>query len=186
MTNGTLCPPVFYIRFPEVEVTAARRWPADSHGEVTQRRTPPSVYNPSLPVGTVKASNGLRELSKASESAFTRLGYNFGKGGREGIVEYEVASPHPFSVRMEDLSTSYGNDRLLGMFSKPQGGTSVQIIVPDDDAEGLRAASHFVQEMVGGLKSKPWKGLGFVSSGTAKILWERWLNSDLKSLRRGP
>jgi len=29
--------------------------------------------------------------------------------------------------------------------------------------------------MVGGLKKMPWKGLGIVSSRTAKVLWDRWL-----------
>lgn len=132
----------------------------------------------------MKASNGLKELARASEAAFVKLGYDYGKGGRDGFLEYEVRRPTPFSVRMEDLSSSFGSDRLLGFLSKPQVGTSVQIFVPEDGTEGLKAASVYVQELVGGLKRKPWKGLGLVSGGIAKSLWERWLNSDLDSLRR--
>ncbi len=126
---------------------------------------------------TVKASNTLRELTKASEAALGKLGYQYGRGGREGVVEFVITRPFSFGVVLEELVNPYSHDRLLGFLaaSSTQIRTYVHISVPEDDPQGIGAASDFVKEMVTGLKRKPWKGLGMVSGRTAKILWDRWL-----------
>lgn len=126
----------------------------------------------------MKASNSIKELSKASEAALTRLGFEYGKGGRQGLVEYVISKPFPFSVILEDISTlTYSRtSMILGSFLAPNPTrSSVLINVPDDDPHGYGAASAYAKEMVVGLKKMPWKGLGVVGSRTAKVLWDRWL-----------
>lgn len=126
----------------------------------------------------MKASNSVKELSKASEAALGRLGYEYGKGGHQGLVEYVISKPFPFSVILEDISAmSFSRTTmLLGSFLAPNPTrTSVLINVPDDDPKGYGAASAYAKEMIAGLKKMPWKGLGVVSSRTAKVLWDRWL-----------
>ena len=129
----------------------------------------------------MKASNSIKELSKASEAALGRLGYEYGKGGRQGLVEYVVTKPFAFSVILEDISgLSYSRASIfLGGFLAPNPTrSSVLINVQGDDPKGYGAASAYAKEMVGGLKKMPWKGLGIVSSRTAKVLWDRWLEPD--------
>jgi len=129
----------------------------------------------------LKASNSIKELSKASEAALGRLGYEYGKGGRQGLVEYVVTKPFAFSVILEDISAlSYSRASIfLGGFLAPNPTrSSVLINVQGDDPKGYGAASAYAKEMVGGLKKMPWKGLGIVSSRTAKVLWDRWLEPD--------
>ena len=145
-----------------------------------------------LPAGTeftgVKASNSLKELSKASEAALGRLGYEYGKGGRQGLVEYVITKPFAFSVILEDISgLSFSRTSLfLGGFLAPNPTrSSVLINIPGDDPMGYGAASAYAKEMVGGLKKMPWKGLGIVSSRTAKVLWDRWLEPG-QERRMGP
>ena len=132
-----------------------------------------------LPADTrMKASNSIKELSKASETALGRLGFEYGKGGRQGVVEFVVTKPFAFSVILEDISSlSFSRTTLfLGGFLAPNPTrSSVLINVQDDDPKGYGAASAYAKEMVGGLKRKPWKGLGIVSSRTSKALWDRWL-----------
>jgi hypothetical protein len=126
----------------------------------------------------LKASNSIKELSKASEDALGRLGYEYGKGGRQGLVEYVITKPFSFSVILEDISgLSFSRtSMLLGGFLAPNPTrSSVLINVPGDDPKGYGAASAYAKEMVVGLKKMPWKGLGIVSSRTSKVLWDRWL-----------
>jgi len=117
-------------------------------------------------------------LSKASEAALGRLGFEYGKGGRQGVVEYSVTKPFAFSIILEDISaiTFSRATMFLGGFLAPNPTrSSVLINVADDDPKGYGAACAYAKEMVGGLKKMPWKGLGIVSSRTSKILWDRWL-----------
>jgi len=126
----------------------------------------------------LKASNSIKELSKASEAALGRLGYEYGKGGRQGLVEYVVTKPFAFSVILEDISSlSFSRASIfLGGFLAPNPSrSSVLINVSGDDPNGYSAASAYAKEMVAGLKKMPWKGLGIVSSRTSKVLWDRWL-----------
>lgn len=129
----------------------------------------------------MKASNSIKELSKASEAALGRLGFEYGKGGRQGVVEFVVTKPFAFSVILEDISASSFSrtSMFLGSFLAPNPTrSSVLINVTDDDPNGYGAASAYTKEMVGGLKKMPWKGLGIVSSRTAKVLWDRWLDPN--------
>ena len=94
------------------------------------------------------------------------------------MVEFVVTKPFEFSVILEDISSlSFSRaSLLLGGFLAPNPTrSSVVINVPGDDPKGFGAASAYAKEMVGGLKREPWKGLGIVSSRTAKVLWDRWL-----------
>ena len=132
------------------------------------------------PVGCIglKACNSVKELSKASEAALGRLGFEYGKGGRQGVVEFVITKPFAFSVILEDISAvSFSRTSMfLGTFLAPNPTrSSVLINVNDDDPKGYGAACAYTKEMVGGLKKMPWKGLGIVSSRTSKILWDRWL-----------
>ena len=97
------------------------------------------------------------------------------------MVEYVVTKPFAFSVILEDISAlSYSRASIfLGGFLAPNPTrSSVLINVQGDDPKGYGAASAYAKEMVGGLKKMPWKGLGIVSSRTAKVLWDRWLEPD--------
>lgn len=129
----------------------------------------------------MKAANSLKELARASEAALGRLGYEYGRGGTQGVVEFTVRRPFAFSVVVEELASPYTHDRLLGFLSTAQTRSNVFISGLEDDPQQVAAASAFVREMVGGLKRKPWKGLGIVSSRTAKILWDRWLEPDARN-----
>jgi len=124
----------------------------------------------------LKASNSIKELSRASEAALGKLGFEYGKGGRQGVVEFVITKPFSFSVILEDISAPDLGSRFLGGFLAPVPTRSIVLInVPDDNPSGYGAASAYAREMVGGLKKMPWKGLGIVSSRTAKVLWDRWL-----------
>lgn len=136
----------------------------------------------------MKACNSIKELSKASEAALGRLGYEYGKGGRQGLVEYVITKPFPFSVILEDISAlSFSRTSMLlgGFFVPNPTRSSVLINVSGDDPNGYSAASAYAKEMVVGLEKMPWKGLGIVSSRTAKVLWDRWLEPS-QDLRKNP
>lgn len=122
----------------------------------------------------LKASNSLSELSSASEAALKRLGCSYGKNGNEGFAEFEVTSPHEFTVRIEDMSGPHRSDWMLAMFSREEFGCSFVIVTPPENRQSIDLASNFVRELLPGLKRKPWEGLGHVRSRTAKILWDRW------------
>ena len=132
----------------------------------------------------MKASNSIKELTRATESALTRLGFEYGKGGRQGVVEFVVTRPFAFSVILEDISTTSFSrtSMMLGSFLAPAPTrSSVLINVQDDDPKGYGAASAYAKEMVLGLKKMPWQGLGIVGSRTAKVLWDRWLEPSQDS-----
>ena len=133
----------------------------------------------------MKAANSLKELSRASEVALGRLGYEFGRGGTQSVVEFAVTKPFAFSVVLEEMASPYAHDRLLGFLSPAQIRSNVFISVLEEDPQRIAAASAFVREMVDGLKRKPWKGLGIVGSRTAKILWDRWLEPGTGSPTQG-
>jgi len=91
----------------------------------------------------LKASNSVKELSKASEAALGRLGFEYGKGGRQGVVEFVITKPFAFSVILEDISNmSFSRTSMfLGGFLAPNPTrSSVLINVAEHDPKGYGTA----------------------------------------------
>lgn len=122
--------------------------------------------------------SGLRfsTMVESSESTLKSLGYQYFRHGSEKLVEFEVTGPGAFVVRIQELEDIVHPNPVILAPSDPGGArtTHVSITLGENRDESRRLASTFVSGLLATLPSKPWKGLGFVQSMTAKSLWKGW------------
>ena len=117
----------------------------------------------------------MEEMVSASEQSLRRLGFKFVKNGGENNVELDVTWPEPFLVRITRLAEVEYPSAMFGMLSPktlPEC-TDVRILVSEDAALSRERSAEFVWGVLEGLKRPPWKGLGFIRSGTSKEMWSR-------------
>ena len=123
----------------------------------------------------MKASAKMAVLVSVTESSLRQLRFDFRKNDGKEFVEFEVAGPAGFNVRIMHLPEVEYPSRLFGalLMHRLSESTDIQLKCPKTEPESRQRAAELVSAIMAALPTLPWKGLSLVESMTSKAMWQR-------------
>ena len=117
----------------------------------------------------------MSELVSAAHSNLERLGLAFKKHEGKEFVEFEVAEPARFIVRITHLAEMEYPSPLFGVLMNRRlpEATDLRIVFTDAEQAARHHSAELVKGILASLRRPPWEGLGFIPSMTAKSMWSR-------------
>ena len=114
-----------------------------------------------------------RKLAALVQETLNGLSFSHFKNQGRNVTEFQVSSPCPFIVTVENLSRWQIGFPFRSRARVESALELRRLIGSGDTEERLRThASVFLQDLRKRLPDDPWKGLGIVGSRQAKEMWQ--------------